>query len=142
MSHLVLARDLYPERLPGDEPEELEVVPWKLDALHELIRSAKPYYTQQIELLAGQIEEQQKNGGRDPVAHADPVLARQRAAARTEQMKGHVDSPLRLAGVLEARAPAFLRPAPGLIVAVPPSACQSGSRGRACIFDEAAPMAS
>jgi hypothetical protein len=40
MSHLtwlVLARDLYPERLPGDEPEELEVVPWRLDALHELI---------------------------------------------------------------------------------------------------------
>jgi len=40
MSHqttLVVARDLYPERLPGDEPEELEVVPWKLDALHELI---------------------------------------------------------------------------------------------------------
>ena len=36
-AHLVLARDLYPERLPGDEPEELEVVPWKLDALHELI---------------------------------------------------------------------------------------------------------
>lgn len=40
MSHLttvVLARDLYPERLPGDEPEELEVVPWRLDALHELV---------------------------------------------------------------------------------------------------------
>ena len=40
MSHqtqLVLARDLYPERLPGDEPEELEVVPWKLDALDQLI---------------------------------------------------------------------------------------------------------
>lgn len=40
MSHqtyLVLAEDLYPERLPGDEPEELEVVPWRLDALHELI---------------------------------------------------------------------------------------------------------
>ena len=36
-THLVVARDLYPERLPGDEPEELEVVPWKLDALHELI---------------------------------------------------------------------------------------------------------
>ena len=35
--HLVLAQDLYPERLPGDEPEELEVVPWKLDALHELV---------------------------------------------------------------------------------------------------------
>ncbi|GAA3916468.1 ADP compounds hydrolase NudE [Luteimonas lutimaris] len=36
-THLVLARDLYPKRLPGDEPEELDVVPWKLDALHELI---------------------------------------------------------------------------------------------------------
>ncbi len=34
--HLVLAEDLYPERLPGDEPEELEVVPWRLDALGEL----------------------------------------------------------------------------------------------------------
>lgn len=36
-THLVVARDLYPQRLPGDEPEELEVVPWKLDRLHELI---------------------------------------------------------------------------------------------------------
>ncbi|MBC7657379.1 MAG: ADP compounds hydrolase NudE [Frankiaceae bacterium] len=34
---LVLAEDLYPERLAGDEPEELEVVPWKFDALHELV---------------------------------------------------------------------------------------------------------
>ncbi|MEO6365349.1 MAG: ADP compounds hydrolase NudE [Luteimonas sp.] len=36
-THLVIARDLHPQRLPGDEPEELEVVPWKLSALHELI---------------------------------------------------------------------------------------------------------
>lgn len=36
-AHLVLARDLYPQRLPGDEPEELEVVPWKLADLHQLI---------------------------------------------------------------------------------------------------------
>jgi ADP-ribose diphosphatase len=35
--HLVLAQDLYPQRLPGDEPEELEVIPWKLDNLHELM---------------------------------------------------------------------------------------------------------
>ncbi len=34
---LVLAEDLYPERLPGDEPEELEVVPWPLDRLGELV---------------------------------------------------------------------------------------------------------
>ena len=33
----MLAEDLYPERLPGDEPEELEVVPWKMDRLHELV---------------------------------------------------------------------------------------------------------
>jgi ADP-ribose diphosphatase len=37
MTHVVLARDLYPERLAGDEPEELEVVEWKLSKLHELI---------------------------------------------------------------------------------------------------------
>ena len=37
MAHVVLAQDLYPERLPGDEPETLEVVPWKLSRLHELI---------------------------------------------------------------------------------------------------------
>lgn len=37
MTHVVLARDLYPERLCGDEPEPLEVVPWKMSQLHTLI---------------------------------------------------------------------------------------------------------
>ena len=37
MTHVVLARDLYPERLEGDEPEELEVVEWKLSELHKLL---------------------------------------------------------------------------------------------------------
>ncbi|RYE90467.1 MAG: ADP compounds hydrolase NudE, partial [Oxalobacteraceae bacterium] len=40
MSHqswLVLARDLYPERLVGDEPEEMEVVPWPIARLDELM---------------------------------------------------------------------------------------------------------
>lgn len=36
-THLVLARGLYPQRLPGDEPEALDVVPWKLADLGELI---------------------------------------------------------------------------------------------------------
>ncbi|WP_297920325.1 ADP compounds hydrolase NudE [Metallibacterium sp.] len=36
-THVVLALDLYPERLPGDEPEPLEVVPWKLAELHALL---------------------------------------------------------------------------------------------------------
>ena len=34
---LVLARDLYEEKMEGDEPEELEVIPWKLSKLNELI---------------------------------------------------------------------------------------------------------
>jgi len=33
VTRVVLARDLYPEKLPGDEPEELEVIPWRLDDL-------------------------------------------------------------------------------------------------------------
>ncbi len=37
MTHIVLARDLYPERLVGDEPEELEVVPWRMSELHTLL---------------------------------------------------------------------------------------------------------
>jgi ADP-ribose diphosphatase len=36
-THLVLAQDLYPERLSGDEPEEIEVVRWKLNDLHALM---------------------------------------------------------------------------------------------------------
>jgi len=35
-THLVLAQDLYPKRLEGDEPEAIEVVPWSLDRLTEL----------------------------------------------------------------------------------------------------------
>jgi ADP-ribose diphosphatase len=34
---VVLAENLYPERLPGDEPEPLDVVPWKLSELHLLL---------------------------------------------------------------------------------------------------------
>lgn len=36
-AHVVVARDLYPQRLPGDEPEPLELVPWPLARLGELI---------------------------------------------------------------------------------------------------------
>lgn len=34
--HIVIARDLYEKRLPGDEPEPLEVVPWPLEQLEKL----------------------------------------------------------------------------------------------------------
>ena len=36
LTHVVLAEDLYPATLDGDEPEPLEVVSWKLDNLNEL----------------------------------------------------------------------------------------------------------
>jgi ADP-ribose diphosphatase len=35
-THLVLARGLFPARLPGDEPEELEVVEWPIARIDEL----------------------------------------------------------------------------------------------------------
>lgn len=40
VTHVVLARDLYPSRLEGDEPEELEVVPWPLSDLRGLTARA------------------------------------------------------------------------------------------------------
>lgn len=36
-AQVILAQDLYPARLAGDEPEPLEVVPWKLSELHRLL---------------------------------------------------------------------------------------------------------
>ena len=36
VTYIVLARDLYPEKLEGDEPEELEVVPWPIADLRSL----------------------------------------------------------------------------------------------------------
>lgn len=37
-THVILARDLYESRLPGDEPEEIEVVRWPIADLISLIR--------------------------------------------------------------------------------------------------------
>mgnify|MGYP001811721781 FL=1 len=44
VTHVVLARDLYPSKLEGDEPEELEVIPWPLAKLDEL--TARPDCTE------------------------------------------------------------------------------------------------
>jgi len=38
ITHVVLARNLYPAKLEGDEPEELEVVPWPLADLSSLVQ--------------------------------------------------------------------------------------------------------
>jgi ADP-ribose diphosphatase len=37
VTHVVFARDLYPQRARGDEPEEIEVVPWRLSELKALL---------------------------------------------------------------------------------------------------------
>jgi len=36
-THVVLAQQLYPQRMEGDEPEEIEVVPWQLNRIDELL---------------------------------------------------------------------------------------------------------
>jgi len=36
-THIILAEDLYPEKLTGDEPEEIEVIPWPLNNIDELL---------------------------------------------------------------------------------------------------------
>ena len=38
LTEVVLARDLYPQKQQGDEPEEIEVVPWSLSELDQLIQ--------------------------------------------------------------------------------------------------------
>lgn len=37
MMQVVLATDLYPQSIPGDEPEPIEVVPWKLTEIDRLL---------------------------------------------------------------------------------------------------------
>lgn len=41
MIDVVIAEDLYEDKLMGDEPEELEVIPWKLDNLPALFARAE-----------------------------------------------------------------------------------------------------
>jgi ADP-ribose diphosphatase len=37
-THIVLASELYQNKVPGDEPEEIEVVPWKLKDIDSLLQ--------------------------------------------------------------------------------------------------------
>ncbi len=38
---IVIAQDLYPEKLQGDEPEELEVIPWELNNIQGLLATGE-----------------------------------------------------------------------------------------------------
>lgn len=44
VTHVVLARNLYPGKLEGDEPEALDVIPWPLSRLDKLV--ARPDCTE------------------------------------------------------------------------------------------------
>lgn len=50
-SHLVLARDLYEQREAGDEPEPIEVVPWRLDNIDALLDHPEFYEARSIAAL-------------------------------------------------------------------------------------------
>jgi ADP-ribose diphosphatase len=41
MTEIVIAQDLYAEKLEGDEPEELEVIPWKLNDINGLLATGE-----------------------------------------------------------------------------------------------------
>ncbi|QJT24242.1 ADP compounds hydrolase NudE [Aeromonas media] len=47
---ILLARDLYPEQRIGDEPEPLEVIPWPLNRIDELL--ARPDFTESRSISA------------------------------------------------------------------------------------------
>lgn len=40
-TEIIIAQDLYAEKLPGDEPEALDVIPWKLNNINELLASGE-----------------------------------------------------------------------------------------------------
>lgn len=48
--HLIVARDLYPSTLEGDEPEPLEVITWSLDRVDELL--ANPEFVEARSIAA------------------------------------------------------------------------------------------
>lgn len=41
MTEIILAEDLYAEKLPGDEPEELEVIAWNIHNLNSLLETGE-----------------------------------------------------------------------------------------------------
>ncbi len=41
MTEIIIAQDLYAEKLEGDEPEELEVIPWKLTHINQLLATGE-----------------------------------------------------------------------------------------------------
>ncbi len=55
---IILATGLYPEKLPGDEPEELEVIPWKLADINRLLATGECTEARSIAALFMAVEYQ------------------------------------------------------------------------------------
>jgi ADP-ribose diphosphatase len=55
-TEIIIAQDLYPEKLIGDEPEELEVIPWQLCNLNELLMTGECTEARSIAALFMTIE--------------------------------------------------------------------------------------
>ena len=58
MTEIIVATDLYPEKLEGDEPEELEVVPWKLSDINSLLATGECTEARSIAALFMALEHQ------------------------------------------------------------------------------------
>jgi ADP-ribose diphosphatase len=56
VTEIVIAQDLYEKRLPGDEPEELEVIPWKLSQINVLLATGECTEARSIAALFMTIE--------------------------------------------------------------------------------------
>ena len=41
ITHIVLAQNLYPQKKQGDEPEDIEVIPWKLSNINNLLNETE-----------------------------------------------------------------------------------------------------
>ena len=62
MTDIIIATDLYPEKLEGDEPEELEVVPWPLSNINGLLATGECTEARSIAALFMAVEHL-KNAG-------------------------------------------------------------------------------
>ena len=51
MMHVIVARDLYQETACGDEPEPLEIIPWELSNLDELLTNPEFHEARSIAAL-------------------------------------------------------------------------------------------
>jgi ADP-ribose diphosphatase len=62
MTEIIIAQDLYEEKLPGDEPEELEVIPWKLSQINQLLASGECTEARSIAALFMTLEYLKRTG--------------------------------------------------------------------------------